>query len=300
MNCFHNDAALTCQPPTRIGEGSVTINATPAMAGAYLQASVMAFKPFAEAEPKPKKRSSGGTVKGRHVRVAMLKFGADMGGHAFLSNETEAIADWMEYQTKMIKEHLEGAGRSGADLVVLPELFNQPEVEYGHTIDGTLRSAVCPFPEPADGSTLRYVREAAMKWRMNIVAPICELKGQRRYNAAFVINRDGNLVGQPYHKVYPTLGEEGMTPGLDGVGVYDLDFGKISILICFDINFAELWHEAYALGADAVIWPSAMNSTCDPTAPAYARLHQYHVVGVGYGDIISPLVCKPRPRLHAH
>ena len=54
-------------------------------------------------------------------------------------------------------------------------------------------------------------------------------------------------------------------------------------------QFPELWHEAHALGTDLVVWPSAMNSSSDPSAPSYARLHQYHVAGVGSpGNVFAP------------
>ena len=107
-------------------------------------------------------------VKGRKVKVAMLNGFTDMGGHHFLDNETDAIRAWVTKQTAVIKEHLDGAGRAQADLAVLPELFNQPEVQYGGTkLDGTLRSAVCPFPETLDGPTIAWVKKAAMRWRMN-------------------------------------------------------------------------------------------------------------------------------------
>eukprot|EP01047_Picozoa_sp_COSAG01_P060564 COSAG01_NODE_7442_length_3210_cov_15.798457_2_plen_169_part_00 len=84
-------------------------------------------------------------------------------------------------------------------------------------------------------------------------------------------------------------GEQGVAPGWDGVGVYSTDFGQLSMLTCFDINFPELWHEAYALGAQLVVWPSAMNSYTDPSAPSYARLHQYYVAAVGQpGNMYAP------------
>jgi len=86
-----------------------------------------------------------------------------------------------------------------------------------------------------------------------------------------------------------STGEQGISPGWAGVGVFSLDFGRISLLTCFDINFPELWHEAYALGSELVVWPSAMNSSSDPSAPSYARLHQYHVAGVGTpGTVYQP------------
>jgi hypothetical protein len=134
-----------------------------------------------------------------------------------------------------------------------------------------------------------------------VVAPICELAHGRRWNSAVLVGRDGAVVGT-YHKAFPVFGcpdaggdcdffagEQGISPGWAGVGVFPLDFGRISMLTCFDINFPELWHEAYALGSELVVWPSAMNSSSDPSAPSYARLHQYYVAGVGTpGTVYEP------------
>ena len=44
-----------------------------------------------------------------------------------------------------------------------------------------------------------------------------------------------------------------------------------------DINYYELWHQAYALGAQVVFWPSMM-STPDRDAISLSRLFRYHVV----------------------
>ena len=32
-----------------------------------------------------------------------------------------------------------------------------------------------------------------------------------------------------------------VTPSPRGVRTFDLDFGRIAVLICYDINFAEIW-----------------------------------------------------------
>jgi hypothetical protein len=67
------------------------------------------------------------------------------------------------------------------------------------------------------------------------------------------------------------------------VKTFLLDFGRVSILSCFDVNFMESWHEAWLQGAQVVIYPSTYGSGF--SLRAYAALYQYYVVPVGWGDI---------------
>jgi hypothetical protein len=65
----------------------------------------------------------------------------------------------------------------------------------------------------------------------------------REYNSAVVIGRDGAIVGV-YRKMFPVIGpppprgplgpgaEAGVTPGMDGVPVFQLDFGRVAVLTC--------------------------------------------------------------------
>ena len=43
---------------------------------------------------------------------------------------------------------------------------------------------------------------------------------------------------------------EGIIPGNLGVPVFDTDVGRVAILICWDMDFPELWHAAASQGAD--------------------------------------------------
>ena len=102
----------------------------------------------------------------------------------------------------------------------------------------------------------------------------CELAEGRRWNSAVLLNRQGSVVGT-YHKVFPVYGcphpgtceqangEQGITPGWDGVGAFDLDFGRVSMLICFDINVRSLPSSSCCLGliVPALSLRSAGNSS---------------------------------------
>ena len=53
------------------------------------------------------------------------------------------------------------------------------------------------------------------------------------------------------------------------------------------VNFQELWHQAYALGAQVVFWPSMM-ATPDRDAISASRLFRYHVVANGWKTYGGP------------
>eukprot|EP00039_Didymoeca_costata_P012228 m.175328 g.175328 ORF g.175328 m.175328 type:complete len:412 (-) comp15422_c0_seq8:895-2130(-) len=267
---------VTCTPPTQIGQGQIDLELDQKSREAYID--VQAFKYV----PKMAAQGRG------NVRVAGLAFGADGGcGH---SNSKSPEAHF-----QMAVEYIEKAATLGTDLVVLPEnAFGRPGMPSN-----------CYNPgEPVDGPLVTAMRGVAKNNSVNIVLPIHEKRGSLFYNTAVVINREGSIVGT-YSKVFPVFGNmsqtlppsvrgsgevnspDSVTPSLAGVSTFDLDFGRIAVLICYDINFPELWHQAEALGADIVVWPSAM-ATPDPSTFGYARIHQYDIVCIGApGNIMT-------------
>ena len=181
--------------------------------------------------------------------------------------------------------YLYAAGRAGADLTALPEQFRGAP--------GQAKAGGTSWPaEPLDGPTITAVAAVARRFKMYVVAPIRELEPAtgRQYNTAVLLGRQGEVVGR-YRKMSPVLGapppppplgpgsEVGVTPGLDGMPVFNTDIGRLAIITCFDVNFVELWASAAAQQADIVVWPSAMVLP-DMTSHALARIHHFAVVGV--------------------
>ena len=204
-------------------------------------------------------------LPGRQVKVAAICIGCG-GQH--------------DAKLKLALEHLETAGKQGVDIACLPEEF------AGFTA------------EPIPGPTTSAVAELAKKHRMYVICPIREQAGDREYNTAVLIDREGKPAGR-YRKVFVYWGE-GVHCSREGVKAFDTDFGRISILTCFDLNFAELWHQAELLDVDIVFWPSAYGGG-NPLR-AYAMLHHYYVVPVGAGNFIDKTgktlenVESPRPK----
>ena len=111
----------------------------------------------------------------------------------------------------------------------------------------------------ARGPTIVSMSALARELGSYVLAPIHEWDTERNttYNTAVVIGQDGGTVGV-YRKSFPTPKEieEGIVPSPDGVRIFDLDFGRVAVLVCWDEQFPELWHAVGAMGADVVFWPA--------------------------------------------
>lgn len=143
--------------------------------------------------------------------------------------------------------------------------------------------------------------ERAKQHGTYIICPVYEKRGSELYNTAVVIDRKGRIVGA-YDKRHPvttsfdfTEFETGVTPGRD-LKVFDLDFGRIGILICFDIQWPEDWAQLREMGAEVVFWPSAADGGFPLQALAWT--HHYPIVSAvasahGYiVDITGEVIAK--------
>jgi predicted amidohydrolase/acetyl esterase/lipase len=112
-------------------------------------------------------------------------------------------------------------------------------------------------------------------------------------NAAVVIDRQGRLAGR-YVKAHPVLDrvgpegkivlEGGVRPGT-GYNVLDLDFGKVGVQICYDIEYPEGWRRLAEKGAELVLYPTQSPQLTRPGM--YAATHEYWVVSASFRNNAS-------------
>lgn len=159
------------------------------------------------------------------------------------------------------------------DLVVLPE----NAVTLGRGERAADRAV------PFEGQVRETFAELARRHRTYVVATLdlVEGAGKKSYaNAAVLLDRTGRVVGI-YRKVHPValLGEDdlegGIAPGRE-FPVFECDFGRLGIQICYDMVFDDGWAALARQGADLVVWPSASPATAQPGGRA--RQHQYYIV----------------------
>jgi predicted amidohydrolase len=95
-----------------------------------------------------------------------------------------------------------------------------------------------------------------------------------------LFDRRGEVAGI-YRKAHPVayvnsdVLEGGIKPGRD-FPVFDCDFGKLGVQICWDIQFDDGWDALAKAGAEIVAWPTASPATA--SAAARAAQHRFYVV----------------------
>lgn len=158
---------------------------------------------------------------------------------------------------------VDAEGARGADLIVLPETWRG---QNDHT------------RETLAGPTLQELGKLADKYDTYIVSPIDRIHGDERLNSAVLLDRNGKVAGI-YDKVYPYWSEldfaQPVTVAKE-IPVFETDFGRLGMAICFDVNFPEVWQALADQGAELVVWPSAYSA--GTSLQAHAINHHYYVV----------------------
>lgn len=155
------------------------------------------------------------------------------------------------------KSFIQEAAERNVDLICFPELFStgySPDLIGNHYVH---------LAEEAQGETFEFLSNLAKKHSINIVAPIVlksEIPGVL-YNGLIVISRSGEYLGK-YIKTHLWAGERlYFRPGND-YPVFDMDFGKLGLMICYDGGFPEVSRILALRGAELILCPSAF-PICD-------------------------------------
>ncbi len=181
--------------------------------------------------------------------------------------------------------YIDRAGSDKVDLVVFPELYL-----------GMFR-----IPSPQTEA----IAAAAKRNQLYVMVGCFEVTDEKgNYgNSTLIFDRNGKIVGR-YFKAYQAVGgapyswppvendpEWMMTPG-EECPVFDLDFGRVGILTCYDGYFPEMFRLLSLKGAEIIIWPNARQGAVEDYI-VKANVHQNYVhmvatnKAVGAGTMIA-------------
>jgi len=152
-----------------------------------------------------------------------------------------------------VKANLEAAlarmGAATADLYVLPELFPS-----GYTFARQDEIAAVA-EEAAAGPSFEVMAGFARQHRAHVVYGFAERAGERVYNSANLVGPDGRV--GTYRKIH-LFGREKLffAPGEAPAPVYDLPWGRMGLMVCFDWYFPEVARGLALRGAELLVQPA--------------------------------------------
>ena len=141
------------------------------------------------------------------------------------------------------------AAEAGASLIVLPELAL---TGYYLKADALRALAV-----PQDGSWSAPLREKAKKHHLIIAVGYPELAAApSMYNSCLLIGSDGQIIGNA-RKRYLWGREKRLFLRGASYDVFETELGKLSVLLCYDMEYPEPSRIAALKGADLILCPAA-------------------------------------------
>lgn len=178
------------------------------------------------------------------------------------------VSDKME-NIRTAGTYIEKVSIQKPDFVILPEMFNCPYQTGNFPV----------YAEKEGETTWQAMSALAEKYQIYLIAgsvPERDAAGNV-FNTSYIFDRQGkqigkhrkahlfdiNIKGGQYFKESDTL-----TPG-DCVTVFDTEFGKMGVMICYDIRFPEFARTMVNQGAKMIFVPAAFNMT---TGPAHWEL----------------------------
>ncbi len=161
----------------------------------------------------------------------------------------------------MINAHLpliDEAGKQGVQVLSFQEVFTQPY--FCPSQDNKWYASAESIP---DGPTVTLMQQYAAKYKMVIVVPIYEKDDVTGvyYNTAAVIDADGSYLGK-YRKTHiPQVAgfweKFFFKPGSSDWPVFNTQYCKLGVYICYDRHFPEGWRALALNGAEYIVNPSA-------------------------------------------
>jgi len=192
------------------------------------------------------------------------------------------------------ESQIEAAVIDGANMVVLPEMFNCP---YANSSFGPYSESMPDAPttfSSISSSTPSTLAMASVAKRLGIwlvagsmperasptdSSPLHATSGHdfNLFNTCLVFNPDGDLIAK-HRKVHlfdidvpgrMTFKESDTLSAGETPTVFDTPWGRVGLGICYDVRFGEYAHVLMQRGAKMLIFPGAFNMT---TGPAHWEL----------------------------
>ena len=173
---------------------------------------------------------------------------------------TQMACSWdLEANIARAEKLIRAAAAAGAQVVLIQELFEAPYFCKDH--DPRHFGLARPL---ADHPTVAHFQSLARELGVVLPVSLFERAGTAFFNSVVMVDADGSLLGT-YRKSHipegPGYHEKfWFSPGDTGFRVFDTRYAKIGVAICWDQWFPEAARSMALLGAELLLYPTAIGS----------------------------------------
>nr|XP_057927632.1 beta-ureidopropionase [Doryrhamphus excisus] len=203
----------------------------------------------------------------RRIRVGLIQ-------NSIVLPTDAPILDQVNALHSRVGEIVQVAAMCGVNIVCFQETWTMPFAFCTRE-----KEPWTEFAESAEnGNTTRFCQELAKKYNMVVISPILERDDMRDtvWNTAVVISNSGNVLGKTRKHHIPRIGDFNESTyymeGDTGHPVYQTQFGKIAVNICYGRHHPLNWLMFSMNGAEIIFNPSAtVGGLSEPMWPIEAR-----------------------------
>ena len=174
----------------------------------------------------------------KKVTIGMLKA---------VPNKWDIAGNWKIFREQFVRHQ-----GDGIDVFITPECFLDG---YAVTEDDWTVEKFATVAQDMDQSDyIKQIRELARQTKTHIVFGFSERLNGFFYNCALLVRSDGEIAGK-YHKTHLQTHDRRFAPGQD-LPVFDLDIGRVGMVICADRRWPESIRTLRLKGAKICLMPT--------------------------------------------
>jgi N-carbamoylputrescine amidase len=203
-----------------------------------------------------------------------------------------ACSPQSEVNIRRAEELVRQAQARGAQIVLLPELFETP-----YFCQKEIGAHFKYASEMAENKAIQYFQTIARELQLVLPISFFERKNNAHYNSVAVIDADGSILGV-YRKTHLPTGpgyqeKFYFNPGDTGFKVWPTRYGKIGIGICWDQWFPETARCLALQGAELLLYPTAIGS--EPEEPSVDSRNHWQLCMQGHAAAnLTPVLAANR------
>jgi N-carbamoylputrescine amidase len=206
---------------------------------------------------------------------------------------TQMACDWnRDGNVARAEKLVRQAAAKGAQIILLQELFETPYFCQEHSLK------FFDLAHPLEGHpAVEHFQKVARELKVVLPISVFERANNAYYNTVVMVDADGSVLGF-YRKSHipesPGYHEKFyFSPGDTGFKVFDTAYAKVGVAICWDQWFPETARAMALMGAEVLLYPTAIGSEPQDTSIDSSGHWQRTMQGHAAANIM-PLVASNR------